>query len=97
MKSFLNWCRRYISLFGVLVVAFVIYTLFIQNNSVLRYMEYQHTIDSLTVEIKQATDTMEYYRMMNGRLSNDPELMERVVREEYNMVRSGEDVYVFED
>ncbi len=96
MKAFLTWCRRYISLLGIFVVAFVVYTLFIQNNSVLRYMEYQRTIDSLTVEIKHATDTMEHYQELNARLSNDPELMERVVREEYHMARPGEDVYVFE-
>ncbi len=97
MRSFFSWCRRYISLLGIFVVGFVVYTLFIQNNSVVRYMEYQNTIDSLTVEIKHATDTMEYYQMMNARLTNDPELMERVVREEYNMVRPGEDVYIFEN
>lgn len=96
MKRFISWCRRYISVMNVLVIGFICYTLFFQGNSMFRYMEYSHTIDSLRTEIKQATDTMEYYKLMNQLLSTDPELMERVVREQYNMVRENEDVYVFE-
>ncbi|MCD8387173.1 MAG: septum formation initiator family protein [Bacteroidales bacterium] len=96
MKPFFRWCRRYISAMSILVIAFVVYTLFVQDNSIFRYVEYSRTIDSLNVEIKHATDTMIYYRHLNSLLSTDPELMEKVVRERYNMVRDGEDVYVFD-
>ncbi len=81
---------------NILVIAFICYTLFFQDNSVFRYMEYQNTIDSLRHEIKQATDTMTYYKRMNELLTTDPELMEKVVREQYRMVREDEDVYIFE-
>ncbi|MCC8117630.1 MAG: septum formation initiator family protein [Bacteroidales bacterium] len=96
MKKFLAWCKRYISVMNILVIGFISYTLFFQDNSVFRYMEYQNTIDSLRTEIKNATDTMDYYRRMNQLLTTDPEMMERVVREQYNMVREDEDVYVYE-
>ena len=95
MKAFFQWCRRYISITTILAVIFIIYIVLLQDNSMIKYMEYTETIDSLKTEIKQATDTMNYYHQLNSQLSSDPELMERVVRERYNMVRDGEDVYVF--
>lgn len=96
MKDFLLWCRRYLSPLSVIVIFFVSYTLLFQDNSLFRYMHYSNTIDSLKVEIKHYTDTMEYYHHMNSILSTDREVMERVVREQYKMRRPGEDVYVFE-
>lgn len=96
MKSFFRWCRRYITMMGIIVLAFVAYTMFIQDNSLFKYMSYQRTIDSLKVEIDNYTDTMNYYHQQNSQLSTDPELMERVVREQYNMNRPNEDVYIFE-
>lgn len=96
MKNLFRWCRRYISVMSILVIAFVVYTMFIQDNSVFKYMEYSKSIDSLRVEIANYTDTMNYYHRMNSLLSTDREVMERVVREEYQMNREGEDVYVFE-
>lgn len=96
MRRFFDWCRRYISVMSIIVIGFLIYTLFIQDNSIFKYMEYQSTIDSLTTRIEMAKDTMEYYHKMNSLLSTDSETMERVVREQYNMAREGEDIYVFE-
>ncbi len=97
MRKIFNWFRRYVSIMLIIVVLFVIYTLFLQENSIFKFVEYSRTIDSLNTEIKTATDTMLYYQEMNSRLSTDPEVMERVVRENYNMVSEGEDVYLFEN
>ncbi len=85
------------SIMFIVIVLFIIYTLFLQENSIFKFVEYSNTIDSLKAEIKTATDTMRYYEEMNSRLSSDPEVMERVVRENFNMVRESEDVYLFED
>lgn len=96
MKDFFRWCKRYVSITSMFVAAFVVYTLLLQDNSLFRHMQYAHTIDSLNVEIKQYTDTLEYYHRMNSLLSTDRSVMERVVREQYNMRREGEDVFIFE-
>ena len=95
MSKFLSWCRRYLSVLSVGVVAFMLYMLIFQKDSIGSYMENAHVIDSLRTEIRNATDTVLLYRELNSKLSSDPELMEKVVREQYNMVREGEDVYVF--
>lgn len=95
MKNFFNWCKRYISALTIVVLLLVVYVLLGQENSMFRLMEYSRTIDSLNVEIANARDSLEKYDRLNSQLQTNPELMERVVREQYNMVREGEDVYVF--
>lgn len=79
----------------IVVLLLVVYVLLGQENSMFRLMEYSRTIDSLNVEIANARDSLEKYDRLNSQLQTNPELMERVVREQYNMVREGEDVYVF--
>lgn len=95
MKRFLRWCKRYISGMTIVVALFVAYVLLGQENSMFKLMDYSRTIDSLEVEISHAQDSLQKYEQLNSQLSTNPELMERVVREQYNMVREGEDVYVF--
>lgn len=73
------------------------YMVFYGENSVVQRMKYEHAIDSLRIELAANRDTMLYYRELNRRLSSDPALMEQVVREQYNMQRQHEEVFVFED
>lgn len=100
MNAFLNdsfrWIRRYVSLPLLLVVAYVVFIAFFNENSYFKSMEYQKQIDELRAEIKENNDTMAYYRQLNKNLASDPAELERVVREHYHMQRPGEDVYVFE-
>lgn len=77
-------------------VAFlVVYLGFFSETSVVRGIAYQRTIDSLKACIEQQEDSLNYYRTLNRRLSTDPSLTEQVVREQYNMKRDNEDIYVF--
>lgn len=96
MKDFFNWCRRYLSLtlFAAIVVGAL--ALFFNENSLLRTVDQEQRIDELKASIKDATDTLEYYRSLNRSLETDPETMERIVRENYHMQHPDEDVYVFE-
>ncbi len=100
MNNFLSqtwrWSRRYISLPLLIAVAYMVFILGFNENSYFKSMEYQAEIDRLTEEIKENTDTMQYYRKLNAELSVNPEALERIVREQYHMQRPGEDVYVFE-
>ncbi len=62
----------------------------------MKSFEYNDRIMELKEEIQQNRDTMLYYQNLNNRLNTDKETMERIVREQYHMQRSNEDVYVFE-
>ena len=95
-RSILSWGRRYLSVWTVLLVGAILYLLFFQENSSSRIYAYKQTIDSLNAEIKMNRDTMLYYHELNRRLDNrDPEIIERVVREHFNMNTPDEEVYLF--
>ena len=95
-RTILSWGRRYISIWSVVLVGAILYLLFFQENSSSRIYAYQQTIDSLNAEIKMNRDTMLYYHELNRRLDNrDPEIIERVVREHFNMNTPDEEVYLF--
>lgn len=97
MHDFRLWCKRYISLPALAVIAAIVYLVFFQDNSMSRIYSYEQTIDSLKVVIADNNDSLMYYRSLNERLDNrDPEIIERVVRENHNMNRVNEDVYIYE-
>ncbi|MDE6271342.1 MAG: septum formation initiator family protein [Muribaculaceae bacterium] len=80
----------------VVVLAVLVYIVFFGDSSVAMRVRYQSQIDSLRTEVELVQDSVDYYRDLNRRLASDPEAMERVVREQYNMKREGEDVFVIE-
>ena len=95
ISNLLGWGRRYISFTLLIVVAYLAFLLFFNENSMMRSIDLDRTIDSLRTEIRVNQDSLEYYKALNNRLSTSPEEMERVAREQYNMNRPDEDVYVF--
>lgn len=92
-----SWARRYLAIPTILGVGLIIYIAFFGEKSVTQRIAYQRTIDSLQMCLAQQQDSLAYYRDLNRRLSTDPALMEQVVREQYNMKRDHEDVYVIEE
>lgn len=95
IRNLLGWGRRYISFTLLIVVAYLAFLLFFNENSMMRSIDLDRTIDSLRTEIRVNQDSLEYYKALNNRLSTSPEEMERVAREQYNMNCPDEDVYVF--
>lgn len=90
-----TWLSRYVAIPTVIGVGLIVYFTFFSEMSISRRIAYQHVIDSLEICLKAQQDSLEYYRDLNQRLTTDPLLMEQVVREQYNMKRQNEDVYVF--
>ena len=89
-----SWLRRYLNVPTLLGLALIIYIVFFGEKSITQRVEYQHMIDSLQTCLAQEQDSLAYYRELNRRLSTDPEMMEQVVREQYNMKRQNEDIYL---
>lgn len=77
-------------------ILIVCYVVFSGEHTIFNTIDYDRQIDSLRTCLKAETDTMLYYRDLNSRLTSDRELMERVVREQYGMKRSTEDVYIIQ-
>ncbi len=100
MKTFVEktykWCKRYFSYTFVIVVLFVVYVLFFNENSIVQSYRYTQEIKRLNAQIKECSDTIAYYRQLEKRLTDDPEMMEAVARERFRMQGYNEDVYIFE-
>lgn len=97
MRSLLNWIKNYLPISRILVVGALVYILFLQDNSVGQMYDYERVIDSLRTEIQINRDSMLVYQALNQRLDNhDPEIIEQVVRENHNMNRPNEDIYIYE-
>ncbi len=92
-----SWVRRYLAVPTVVALGLVVYIMFFGEQSFTQRVAYQRIIDSLQINLDQQRDSLEYYRNLNRRLSTDRELMEQVVREQYNMKRAHEDVFVVEE
>lgn len=95
-SSFTAWCRRYISLLFVGILALYVYVLFFNDNSYGHLRELHGEIKRLEIEKQQNQDTLDKYRELNRLLLSDKEELERVAREKYGMQRPGEDVYIVE-
>lgn len=91
------WIRRYISLWLIVVIGFVIYIYFYSSDTSIRaHVSLQHQIASLKTEIASYRDSVQHYRQLNEALKTDRAVIERVIREHYHMKQPDEDVYVFE-
>lgn len=96
-SSLLSWLRRFMSPATLVCLLVLGYIIFSGENTVFRSIEYDRTIDSLRAELEANRDTMLYYRDLNRRLASDRDLMEQVVREQYGMKRTSEDVFIFNE
>ena len=95
MRSFLIWCNKYLSIPTIIILGLIFYILFGQEYSIERIYDNDRTIDSLNRAITIQYDTLSFYREKNIRLDNrDPEMVEKVVREQHNMSLPTEEVYV---
>lgn len=95
-SSFFGWCRRYVSLLFVGLLALYVYVLFFNDNSYSHLRELHTEIKRLELEKKQNQDTLQKYLDLNRRLMSQDDELERVAREKYGMQRRGEDVYMVE-
>ena len=94
MKKFLTWCSKYLSIPTILIIGFIVYILFIQDYRVSSIYRNDVTIDSLKRAIAAEQDTLDFYRDKNVRLANrDPEIVEKIVREQFGMSLPTEEVY----
>lgn len=97
MRNFVIWCGKYLNVPALLIIGFIVYILFFQENSVGRIYDINYTIDSLNRVIAAENDSLEIYLEKNRKLdNNDPEMIERIVREQHNMSMPTEETFIVE-
>lgn len=89
IKPFLN---KYL----VTVVVFLVFIVFIDENNVIRRVEYEMEIKKLKREIRHYRQLSEASEKKLGRLQSSNAELERVAREDYLMKKPGEEVYIVE-
>lgn len=92
------WLRRKVNIPLLLVSGLVIILLFINEETSMKLnVEYAREINQLKEEIKLNRDSAIYYEEKYRSLLTGNEELEKVAREQYNMQRPSEDVYVIKE
>lgn len=87
-------CRRK---YFITIVAFTVIIVFLDENSMIRRLEYKHEIMQLKEEIeKYRTDCEENTQRLNE-ITTNPDAIEQIAREKYLMKKPNEDIFVFEE
>lgn len=90
-----NFIRRH--KYIITICIFVIIIGFLDENSMLRRIQYAREINQLQEDIeKYRADYKENTKRLNE-LTTNPDAIEQIAREKYLMKKPNEDIYVFEE
>lgn len=96
LKNFYLRIKPFLNKYVITIVVFVVFIVFIDDNNVIRRVQYEMEIRQLRKEIRyyeQARD--ESSKRLEKLHSSDSEL-ERVAREDYLMKKPNEEVFIVE-
>lgn len=98
IKRLSLWFRRKSNIPLFLIGGAVIVLLFLNDDiSLSLNMKYQKEINRLNKEIAQCKDSAEYYKGKREALLNENNDLEHIAREQYNMQRPSEDVFIIKE
>lgn len=86
-------CHKYL----ITVVLFLLIIGVLDENSLIRRVQYWHEISTLKSEIEMYREQYEKDSRMLKELTTHPDELEKVAREKYLMKKSNEDIYIFEE
>ena len=89
-----KWIPLWLSLPFVIFIAFIAMLLFFGDNNYMQINEQKKEIDKLNAQIKHQEDSAKYYEQKTQELNTDKETLEKLAREQYNMKRANEDVFI---
>jgi len=81
----------------ITVIAFGVIIGFLDENSIVRRMQYTQEISTLNREIEKYRKEYEESTDRLNELVTNPEAIEQIAREKYRMKKPNEDIYVFEN
>lgn len=98
LKYSIFWLRRRSHLPVFIIGSIIILVLFLnEDTSFSLNMEYQKEINRLNDEITSCRDSAKYYKEMREAILKGKEDLERIAREQYNMQRPTEDVFIINE
>lgn len=98
LKRISLWLRRSAHLPVFLIGTVIILLLFFnEETSIKLNMEYQQEINRLNKAIKENKDSAAYYRARREAILRGDDDLEHIAREQFNMQRPTEDVYLIRE
>lgn len=95
--SFLCRHKRWANKYVITLVLFVVVVGFLDENSLVRRMQYMREENRLLDEIERYSAEYEKNTIKLQELSVDSGAIERIAREKYLMKKPDEDIYVFDE
>ncbi len=91
MKFNLN--KKWLIVYGITLLAFLVYICFLADYSLLRQHELKKKIQIMDNKINQINNTVSNTSSYEE-ISQDPKLLEKYAREQMNMQKEDEDVFI---
>lgn len=95
-NKILEYARKHFSWGKTVLVVFVIFIVFIDENSCIQRIRYDAEINDLRRQIAAQNDTTDYYNRQIERIKTDRHTVEQIAREQYYMSKPNEDIYIIE-
>ena len=95
-NKILDFIRHRLSIGKLFLAVFVIFIIFIDENSCVQRIKYDNEINRLRQEIAAQNDTTDYYNRRIEELKSNKSVVEQIAREQYLMSKPNEDIYIIE-
>jgi cell division protein DivIC len=96
LKAIFNTIRPFLNKYLITVVVFLVFIVFVDENNVIRRVEYEKKIREIKQEIRHYRKLSEDSEQKLEKLHSSKAELERVAREEYLMKKPNEEVFIVE-
>ena len=78
----------------IIIIVGAVMILFVQQNNIFTIYENKRIIADLKAEIQANLDSAKYFMQKTRERNTNREELERIAREQYEMKRAGEDIFI---
>jgi len=96
LKNLYAFIKPYLNKYIITVVVFVVFIVFIDENNVIKRVEYEMQIKGLHKEIRHYEELRDQNVKKLEKLHSSDSELERIAREEYLMKKPNEEVFIVE-
>jgi len=96
LRKFYAFIKPYLNKYAITVVVFVVFIVFIDDNNVIRRIQYELQIKGLRKEIHHYEKLRDDNTVKLEKLHSSDSELERIAREEYMMKKPDEEVFIVE-
>ncbi|HEY5499845.1 MAG TPA: septum formation initiator family protein [Bacteroidales bacterium] len=96
LRKFYAFIKPYLNKYVITVVVFVVFIIFIDDNNVIRRVQYELQIIRLRKEIRHYEKLRDENTLKLEKLHSSDSELERIAREDYMMKKPNEEVFIVE-